>query len=273
MEVNELSNAESEFLEPYLPTRQHTYDESVEAETARVEGDETDHFPFVTLTYASSLDGMIALGPGLRTALSGSESKSMTHHLRQRHDAILVGIGTVLADDPGLNSRLPSALYRLQPRPVIVDPSRRMNIKDSKVIRLAKMGEGKKPLLIHADLNGKQYFSEEETCDRLHLATPISGELRGQERPEIPWEYILKSLKLRGINSVMIEGGATVISTLLAKPELVNSVIVTIAPQWLGRGGVGIAPVSTNGLVETAWQQFGADAVVCGRFSVAKRTI
>jgi 2,5-diamino-6-(ribosylamino)-4(3H)-pyrimidinone 5'-phosphate reductase len=88
------------------------------------------------------------------------------------------------------------------------------------------------------------------------------------------WEEILKALKAEGINSLMIEGGATVINTLLARSDLVNSVIVTIAPTWLGQGGLAVCPYGTteNGqrvdaarLRETVWRQFGADVVLCGR--------
>ena len=72
----------------------------------------------------------------------------------------------------------------------------------------------------------------------------------------------------------MIEGGASIISTFLSTPELVQSVIVTIAPTWLGNGGVMVSPdqrkkegvkVNAARLGQTMWRQFGADAVLCGR--------
>ncbi len=58
--------------------------------------------PFVTLSYAQSVDGSIASARGLRSTLSGPESLRFTHALRAGHDGILVGVGTVLADDPEL---------------------------------------------------------------------------------------------------------------------------------------------------------------------------
>ncbi|HLB48279.1 MAG TPA: RibD family protein, partial [Anaerolineales bacterium] len=73
--------------------------------------------PFVTLTYAQSLDGSIGL-PGQRLELSGPESTRMTHELRTQHDGILVGIGTVLADDPRLTVR--HAVGR-NPQPIVLD--------------------------------------------------------------------------------------------------------------------------------------------------------
>ena len=67
--------------------------------------------PHVTLTFAQSTDAKIAAIPGKQLILSGDESMQMTHWLRSMHDAILVGIGTALNDDPQLNSRYRS--YRL----------------------------------------------------------------------------------------------------------------------------------------------------------------
>ena len=74
--------------------------------------------PYITLAYAQSLDGSIAATPGRMLRLSNSLSQAMTHHLRARHDAILVGINTVLADDPQLTVRLVAGK---DPRPVVID--------------------------------------------------------------------------------------------------------------------------------------------------------
>ncbi|MEK6223088.1 MAG: dihydrofolate reductase family protein, partial [Chloroflexota bacterium] len=60
--------------------------------------------PFVTLTYAQSLDGSIALENSQSTPISGEASLEMTHQLRANHDALLVGIGTILADNPRLTT-------------------------------------------------------------------------------------------------------------------------------------------------------------------------
>src|SRR5512143_2126154 len=74
--------------------------------------------PLGTLTYAQSLDGSIAARRDQRLELSGEESRVMTHRLRAAHAAILVGIGTVLADDPRLTARLVGGP---DPQPVILD--------------------------------------------------------------------------------------------------------------------------------------------------------
>lgn len=64
--------------------------------------------PFVTLTFASTLDGSIAAADGRALPISGREALCVTHALRAIHDAILVGVGTVVADDPSLTTRLVS---------------------------------------------------------------------------------------------------------------------------------------------------------------------
>ena len=74
--------------------------------------------PVVTLSYAQSLDGSIAARRGFPLQISGTESAQLTHQLRAVHDAILVGIGTVLADDPHLTVRHAQGK---DPQPVVLD--------------------------------------------------------------------------------------------------------------------------------------------------------
>ncbi|KUI68804.1 2,5-diamino-6-ribosylamino-4(3H)-pyrimidinone 5'-phosphate reductase [Cytospora mali] len=109
--------------------------------------------PFVTLTYAQSLDSMLATTPGARTAISGPSTKAMTHFLRSRHDAVLVGVGTAVADDPGLDCRLEVEMGGgHQPRPVVLDPFARWDVaRGSKAVRLAREGKGLGPWVLHMD--------------------------------------------------------------------------------------------------------------------------
>ena len=111
--------------------------------------------PFVTLTFATSLDSSLSLSPGVQTALSGPESKAMTHYLRSKHDAILVGAGTAVADNPSLNCRIEGVGgyggegLAGQPRPVVIDPKGRWEFsKESKVMKLAAEGKGKAPWIV-----------------------------------------------------------------------------------------------------------------------------
>ena len=259
-EVNELSDAEKAFLQPYLPSATK----------------DLHDLPFVTLTYAQSMDSMISLGPGLRTTLSGPETKSMTHYLRLHHDAILIGATTAEADAPGLNSRYPGAKLERQPRPVIVDPRRRWDVSSSKVLQLAKDGLGKGPWILSLPSTANAEGDIKIAGGQNLAIQPAAGIVSpsNDSNTRFDWLHILKQLKQNGINSVMVEGGATVISTLLSTPELVDSVIVTIAPTWLGDGGVLVAPagkqargerVNAARLQDTVWRQFGGDAVLCGQ--------
>lgn len=225
--------------------------------------------PFVTLTYAQSLDSHIALGPGVRTALSGPASKAMTHHLRSRHDAILVGVGTAVADDPGLNCRVAGGAT---PRPVVLDPRGRWGVSaESKVVRLAAEGRGKAPWVLGA--GGKGRGAVEGVGGR-YVDVPGREE---DGRVRVEWADLLGMLAREGVGSVMIEGGGAVINELLALvnrgEDVVDSVIVTIAPTWLGDGGVRVAPprgsdgqgVPGPRLREVTWTQMGEDMVLCGK--------
>ena len=282
-EVNELSDVEKQFLHPHLPIRASA---TVDHDVPRDDGDfmhggdhETTR-PHVTLTYASSLDSMIALAPGVRTTLSGPETKNMTHYLRLHHDAILVGVGTALADDPSLSCRYPGATLDSQPRPVIVDPEMRWDVRKSKVCALAIEGKGKAPWVIQKPRERNAEACGSSDCERLlvgdnGLVSPLtSPRSLSNASQKIYWRSILRALKQKGIDSVMIEGGATIINDLLSQPELVDSVVLTIAPTWLGQGGVTVSPAAKtkNGqrinaarLEETSWRQFGQDAVLGGR--------
>ena len=235
--------------------------------------------PFVTLTFATSLDSSLALAPGIRTALSGPQSKAMTHFLRSRHAAILIGVGTAVADDPGLNCRIASAP---SPRPIVLDPHCRWAVGlESKMMQLARSGQGLAPFVLHAAAatsdgpSAEQRVVLEQHGGKYIVvpATTTTGRVAGR----FCWEDVLDALAREGLDSVMVEGGAAVINSLLAAPDnaLVDSVIVTIAPTWLGQGGVVVSPPRTVGadgqptapvrLTDVSWCPLGEDIVLCGK--------
>ena len=251
---------ERDWLNPYLVPGKH--DNRKPLENGR---------PFVTLTYAQSMDGMISLGKGIRTTLSGPETKSVTHWLRHNHDAILVGSGTAVIDDPSLNCRYFSVTTPPKhPIPVIVDPNGRWNYEQSKIAQLERNGNGKKPLIIRRHRKDHTQAAIEGERDALDYYESSAD----PPTKKLDWAAILQKLKCHGINSLMVEGGAGVIKDLLAKPDLIDTVIITIAPTWLGAGGVLATPppknvddIRTNAvnLKEPSWRTFGKDIVLCGR--------
>ncbi|KAI9793139.1 MAG: 2,5-diamino-6-(ribosylamino)-4(3H)-pyrimidinone 5'-phosphate reductase [Piccolia ochrophora] len=138
--------------------------------------------PHVTLTYASSLDGLLSVRPGESTALSSPLTKAMTHYLRSQHTAILVGAGTAIADDPGLNCRLVGTELSSQPRPIVLDPRGRWDVgMESRVVSTARKGRGKGVWVIVGD--GVEYDEErKEVLERcggrvLGRAQRSSGEM------------------------------------------------------------------------------------------------
>jgi 2,5-diamino-6-(ribosylamino)-4(3H)-pyrimidinone 5'-phosphate reductase len=104
--------------------------------------------PFITLTFAQSLDGMISK-QGQQILISGKESMAMTHRLRTFHDGIMVGIGTALVDDPQLNARYISPTIQpiLQPQPIILDPFLKLS-PTCRLIKNYQAGTGKQVWLI-----------------------------------------------------------------------------------------------------------------------------
>ena len=192
--------------------------------------------PHVTLTFAQSQDGKIA-GPGKKQlALSGSESMLMTHKLRTLHDGILVGIGTVLNDDPQLNARLlahPPAVQEL-PRPIVLDSKLRMPV-DCKLLRNYSVGVGRQPLV----LCSSQASSLEQRNQLEKAGAQVISIDRGSSADLLDWKLLLQHIHESGVQRLMVEGGAAVIDSLMQRPQHIDALLVTIAPVMVGPEGFG----------------------------------
>lgn len=217
--------------------------------------------PFVTLTYAQSLDGSIATPDGQPLSISGSESMAMTHELRATHDAILVGIGTVLTDDPRLTARRAEGDH---PRPVVLDTQLRFPA-DARLLST----DGPAPII--ATNQNASTEAEDRLRDRgatvLRLPCNDDG---------VCLDALLDVLDDEGIQSLMVEGGARVLSSFL-RHRLANHVIVTVAPMFVGgqpamtalaRGEVGSGEqtgvASFPRLTNVQYQWLGEDLVLQG---------
>ena len=176
--------------------------------------------PFVTLTYAQSLDGSIASDSGTPLAISGKKALDFTHRLRTLHDGILVGIGTVLADDPRLNARRGEGDHH--PVPIVLDSSLRFPL----VARLLHC-EGPSPLIFAGPdpdpARREALESEGATVISLSCA-PDGG---------VCLDALLDALGDRQISSVMVEGGTQVLTAFL-RQQRVQRVILTVAPTFVG---------------------------------------
>ena len=198
----------------------------------------TTGMPFVTVKFAMSLDGKIATKSGDSRWISGSEARRYVHYLRHTTDAIMVGVNTILADDPQLTSRCGDrgGRTRKQPLRVIVDSSGRTPLT-AKVF-----GEPGKVLLAL----GIRVEPEEEKA-----FAQVGAELLElpSEEGSVDLERLLKVLGEREITSVLVEGGGILLGSLFDR-RLVDKVIAFIAPIIIGSqeaktavGGKGVDKV------------------------------
>ena len=218
--------------------------------------------PFVTLSYAQSLDGSIAARRGATTPISGPEALRLTHQLRAHHDAILVGIGTVLADDPQLTVRL---VPGPNPQPVIVDSRLRL----PPTARL--LGDGR-PWIATTDAADRRRQAALEAAGARVVRLPADD----AGRVSLP--ALLAYLHRQGIRSLMVEGGAQVITGILAD-RLADRLVVTIAPLLLGglnavATGRPSGPAALNGhllpaLLRPRYRVVGRDVVLFGELESA----
>ncbi|KAI8381214.1 dihydrofolate reductase-like domain-containing protein [Radiomyces spectabilis] len=217
--------------------------------------------PFVTLTYAQSLDGKIAR-KGEQLILSGKESMAMTHRLRILHDGIMVGIGTVKVDDPQLTARhlSPEELQDVkQPQPIILDS--RLDLPAScRLLRNYQNGVGKQPWLVTtAQAPTIAKVSNSPTCSSLEAA---GARIFIVTDPSLP--SVLTLLRQHGIEKLMVEGGARVIQSWL-KSSLVDQLIVTVAPVLVGDGVDATSGRSLTSLSDVQYQQIGNDMVIAAK--------
>ncbi len=208
--------------------------------------------PLVTLTYAQTLDGSITHRRGeAGLAISGPQTKEMTHWLRTRHAAILVGVGTLLADDPKLTV---THAQGSAPRPVILDSRLRTPIT------ARVFNHPQKPLL--ACLEGE---ASREKARALETAGAEILPVKGTDG-RIDLGDFLAELNRHGIHTLMVEGGAGVITSFL-REGLADIAILTIAPFFAGGVNALTAPLpAMPRLKNVGAQQFGEDVVVWGEF-------
>jgi len=180
--------------------------------------------PFVTLKLASSFDGRIATASGESKWITGSASRALVHLMRARHDAVMVGVGTVLADDPDLTVRGLAALG--QPVRVICDT----RLRSSPDSRLGKTAKTIPVWLCHgpnATANDKQHWNE---LGALSLACEIGA------NDHLDIQNALQVLAQQGLTRVFCEGGGKLAAALLAA-DLVDQVVGFTAGLVLGAQG------------------------------------
>jgi diaminohydroxyphosphoribosylaminopyrimidine deaminase/5-amino-6-(5-phosphoribosylamino)uracil reductase len=199
--------------------------------------------PFVTVKFASSLDGRIATSTGDSQWISSPASLRFAHQLRGEHDAVLVGIGTVLADDPQLTVRL---VEGPSPVRVIVDTTLRTPL-DARVLLDCKNQHTIIATTESAELSRVRGFERLgaevlvlQRAPRVDLAAEAG---KGQPQPDnddpkrygVDLSRLLAALGGRGIASLLVEGDSGIITSLLASRS-VERIVAVIAPKIIGSG-------------------------------------
>lgn len=179
----------------------------------------------VTLKLAVSADGMIGRSGEGQVAITGPVSRRQTHLMRAESDAILVGIGTALADDPELTCRLPGLERRSPPR-IVLDRSLRLP-PASKLAATAAVT----PVLVAAE-------ADADPARRAELAACGVGFLAVEEHDgRIALPELLEDLAAQGMATLMVEGGADTARHFLEE-DLVDRIAVFTGPDDVGAGGI-----------------------------------
>lgn len=175
----------------------------------------TTGMPFVTLKIAQTLDGRIATAAGESKWITGEEARKEGHRLRDRHDAILVGINTVLKDDPSLTTRIP---HGRDPLRVVVDSKLRVPL----TAKILTQRSAAKTCIATLDSMPK---------DRLSKLLDAGAEIliaKGKNG-QVDLKCLMRMLGSFGVTSVLIEGGSTVNASAL-QSGIVDKVVVFAAP-------------------------------------------
>ncbi|MHC1718729.1 MAG: bifunctional diaminohydroxyphosphoribosylaminopyrimidine deaminase/5-amino-6-(5-phosphoribosylamino)uracil reductase RibD [Acidaminococcaceae bacterium] len=192
--------------------------------------------PFVALKYAMTLDGKIATGTGDSKWITGEEARTRAHYLRSIYDAILVGKGTVLADDPSLTCRLVEGKNPLR---IVLDAKLEIPI-NAKVL-----SDGEAETII---VSGKDVLPE-RLAERTGLANVEVLQVETTDG-KVNLDTLLTTLSERKITSILVEGGGAVHGNFFDY-GFVDRVYAFIAPRLIG-GKEALSPVGGMGCLKIA---------------------
>ena len=190
--------------------------------------------PNITISFAQSLDGRIATVTGESQWISGSKTLRLAQKLRRDNDGILVGIGTVLKDNPELTCRIPHKKSSIR---IILDPKLTIPL-ECKIVKTALKFE----TLILTTENASPEKSDVLEKSGINVEImPATG------KGYIDLNHALNFLKSRGIETVLVEGGSKVITAFL-KQRLVSKLFITVAPIIIGEGIPSVGDIGVRSM-------------------------
>lgn len=213
--------------------------------------------PFITLKIAQTLDGRIATSTGHSKWITSEESRTVSHRLRTKHDALLVGIGTILMDDPHLTARL---VKGPSPKRIILDSQLRVPL-DANVF---SEDNPNKAIVVTTNNSSKEKITR--IVERGSTVLVLDADERGW----VPQDLLWKKLGELGITSVLVEGGSTVHTECL-KSHNADQLILFFAPKLLGSGIDSIGELGIRNmnsaleLYDTTIKRLNTDFIITGR--------
>ncbi|HDQ46062.1 MAG TPA: bifunctional diaminohydroxyphosphoribosylaminopyrimidine deaminase/5-amino-6-(5-phosphoribosylamino)uracil reductase RibD [bacterium] len=218
----------------------------------------TRNTPYVTLKIAQTLDGKIALPDGRSRWITGQRSRRMVQKLRRAHDAVLVGVGTVIADDPRLTVRLSRTV---QPRRIVLDS--RLRIPPA--ARILHLPEPEKTIVVTG------WDADVRKADAIRALGVQIWRISRNTSGRIDLDAFLKKAAEAGLAGILVEGGSEVFTSFLREKRIDRMVVFT-APRVFG---AGISPFADLGIrtpdeaisFRTArWRKMGSDLMIDARF-------
>lgn len=199
----------------------------------------TKHRPFITLKYAMTMDGKLASRTGDSKWITGEEARTMAHRLRRQHDAILVGIGTVLEDDPELTTRM---VKGKNPIRIVLDEKLRTNIMNAVINPAA-------PTLLVTGM-----AIDEGKAELLSVLPNVEIIRLPFSEGKVDLQLLLEELTRREITSLLVEGGSQVLGAF-RDAGLADRIYAFIAPKLIG-GREALSPIGGQGcaLINEGWQ-------------------
>ena len=218
--------------------------------------------PFITLKYAQTIDGRIATSTGHSRWISSGPSLKFAHKLRSHHDGVLVGVGTVLKDDPDLTVRL---VRGRSPVRIVVDPE----LKISEDARILQNQKKSRTIVVSTS---RSAGAKRTLLEEMGIEILVIGE---GDNNRVDLKNLLIELGKREISSILVEGGSKIITSFVEE-RLFDRMVVITAPKILGKGieaigNLGIEKMSDSiGLTFERVYRKGKDIIIEGLIQNSK---